>query len=293
MKTTLECLPCFLSQGLFAARQAGASRAEQKRVMDAVAALIPEIAFDASPPEIAVPVYRRIREITGNPDPFAAVKEQSNRAALAIAPSVRERIANAPDPLLTGVLAAIAGNIIDYGANHKFDLKEEINRILTTAAESAKREETRLFNLESLRSRLGEARNILYLGDNAGEIVFDKLLIETLQGLYPAGRITYAVRHEPIINDVTLEDARSTGLDEVCPVVSSGSRAPGTVPELCSPDFRKRMEEADLIISKGQGNYESLSDTALPLYYLLRVKCPVIAADIPAEMGDICLLKGN
>jgi len=279
------------NQGLFAAREAGCSRECQKQLMDAIAGRVPGLSLDASPPEIAVDIYAVIREMIQVDDPFAAVKKASNQAALAVYPELAQRVRDADDPLLTAVLVAISGNIIDYGANVHIDLAKEIRGIMADEAERVAREESRLFDIRNFRAALDTAAEVLYLGDNAGEIVFDRVLVETLKRLYPDLRLRYAVRGRPIINDVTLADARDTGLDQVCEVVSSGSPAPGTVPELCSPEFQKLLASADLIISKGQGNYESLSDTAYPVFYLLRVKCPVIAADIPAEKGSICLFR--
>ncbi|MBN2050004.1 MAG: DUF89 family protein [Spirochaetales bacterium] len=293
MRMYLECIPCMFNQGIFAARQAELSPEGQKEVLDALACLVPRISMKASPPEIAVEVYRVIREKTGLVDPFAAVKRESNENALAVYPEMLRRVKGSVDPLSLAVQIAISGNIIDYGANIRIDLKEEICRILDEEASAIAGEEKRLFDLEAFRSALSAAREILYIGDNAGEIVFDRVLIETLLRLYPDVTIRYAVRGEPIINDVTLEDALAVGMDRVCEVVDSGSPAPGAVPALCSPAFRRLLETADLIISKGQGNYEALSGTDYPVFCLLRVKCPVIAADIPAHLGDVCLFRAE
>lgn len=291
MHVYLDCIPCFFNQGLFAARQVGCSPACQKKLMDAISARVPDISLDRSPPEIAVDIYSIIRDILQVDDPFESVKKASNEAALAVYPELVQRIRDSSDPLLTAVLVAISGNIIDYGANVHIDLAKEISHILTKEAKKMTQEDTRLFNLEHLRASLGSSHELLYIGDNAGEIVFDRVFIETLLQLYPDLRIRYAVRGRPIINDVTLKDAEAVGLDRVCEVVSSGSPAPGAVPALCTEEFQKLLEQSDIIISKGQGNYEALSDSTYPVFYLLRVKCPVIAADIPAEKGSICLLR--
>ncbi|MCK5255186.1 MAG: DUF89 family protein, partial [Deltaproteobacteria bacterium] len=118
--------------------------------------------------------------------------------------------------------------------------------------------------------------------DNAGEIVFDRLFIEQL----PREKVTYVVRGEPIINDVTIEDAREVDMFELVDVIDNGSDAPGTILETCSHEFQKRFASSDLVIAKGQGNYETLSDINKRIFFLLQVKCPVIAKDIGFEVGS-------
>ena len=291
MNTYLDCIPCFFSQALFAARQAGCDEEQQKKVLDGISRLVPLLSMNASPPENAVPIYRIINEISGSADPFSGIKKQSNSAAISVYPDLLKRAETAKDPLLTAVEIAISGNIIDYGANRDIDLAAEMESILDQEEKAVHRESRELFNIESLRSALAEGKELLYIGDNAGEIVFDKILVATISRLYPEIRTRYAVRGRPIINDVTMEDARATGMDRLCEVVSSGSPAPGAVPKFLSPEFREQLKSADIIISKGQGNYEALSGSGLPVFFLLRVKCDIIARHIPADRGDFCLIR--
>ena len=139
--------------------------------------------------------------------------------------------------------------------------------------------------LERLRRRVQETKSILYLADNAGEIVFDRLLIEQL----PRDRVTVAVKGGPVINDATREDAEAAGLIDLVEVIDNGSDAPGTILEQCSPSFQRRFAEADLVIAKGQGNYETLNDVPREVFFLLKVKCPVIARDIACDLGHIAV----
>jgi uncharacterized protein with ATP-grasp and redox domains len=182
-------------------------------------------------------------------------------------------VEKAEDPLKTAVMLAITGNVIDFGANPQFRLEEEIQEV-------AQKEPT-INHYEDLEDRLAHAREILYIGDNAGETVFDRVLIETL-----GKPVTFVVREGPIINDATREDATKSGLDKVATVVSSGCDAPGTVLSRCTGEFLDHFERADLIISKGQGNYETLSGENRPIFHLLKAKCPVIAKDLGVEVGD-------
>ena len=137
---------------------------------------------------------------------------------------------------------------------------------------------------------MNTSKNILYLADNAGETIFDRVLIEEIKGLYGDKSIFYAVRERPIINDALKEDARACGIDRIADVISSGSDTPGTIISLCSEAFLKIYRDADMIISKGQGNFEALSDVSRPIFYLFMVKCPVVAKDLGCRIGDIILL---
>ncbi len=291
MNTYLDCIPCFFNQALFASRLAGCSEKQQKQILDEVSRLVPKLSMTASPPENAVPVYRIISEISGNPDPFNEIKEKSNKAAQEVYPHLVKRVESSDDPLLAAVETAISGNIIDYGANTNTDLMEEIEKILDQEDRAVHRERSELFDIEGLRRALSSSKELLYIGDNAGEIVFDRILVKTISGLYPGIKIRFAVRGSAVINDVTMEDARFTGMDEICEVISSGSSTPGAVLKFTSAEFSGLINNADVIISKGQGNYEALSGSGLPVFFLLRVKCGTIARHIPAEKGDFCLLK--
>jgi len=147
------------------------------------------------------------------------------------------------------------------------------------------------FDYQEFKYALNNAESILYLGDNTGEIVFDKLLIEELSNMLPDVKITYVVRDKPVINDALMEDAVSCGLDKIVDVISSGCDAPGTILDLCSKEFLKLYESAELIISKGQGNFETLADEKRPIFFLFKVKCPVIANHTGFNLGDIVLKK--
>ena len=141
---------------------------------------------------------------------------------------------------------------------------------------------------KKIKRVLDAAHEILYIGDNAGECVFDKILIEEMKK-----PVTYAVRDAPIINDATYEDAVQAGIDSVATIISSGTDAPGAILETCSAEFKKLYHNSSFIISKGQGNYEALSIEMGPIFFLLKVKCQVIANDIGVNKGDIVLKASN
>jgi hypothetical protein len=192
-------------------------------------------------------MHRLIRDLTHNPDPYPAVKNELNLRAESLEPVWRRRFLQAFPPFEAAVRLALAGNLLDVGAKTQLgetDVIEAFERALTAPVVGSVRE---------LEAAVRKARQILYLADNAGEIVFDRWLLTQL----PLGNLTLAVRGVPVLNDATLADAHWAGLDDMVEVISNGSDAPGTLLEDCSPKFRVRFAAADLVIAKGQGNYES------------------------------------
>ena len=280
MKTYLDCIPCFLQQALRAGRLSGLDNTSIKRLLNEVSMLIPSIPMDNTPPETGALIYKKINEIVGNNDPFAEVKERNINHAKQLYPELRQKIDSSNDRLLTAIRIAVAGNVIDLGASDHFDIEADLAEILV--------KDFAVFDYGKFKESLKNAENILYIGDNAGETVFDKLLIEELADTGKK-HITFAVREIPIINDVTVKEANWVGMHEVSEVISSGTTAPGTILSLCTNDFIDRFEKADMIISKGQGNYEGLSEVDRSVFFLLKAKCPVLASNIGVEKGDIIL----
>ncbi len=291
MKTCLDCIPCFFKQALEAARIAGADASVQHHILNEVSRVIPEFRLDASPPEMARTIYRVVRETTGLDDPYLQIKEQSNRFAMGIYDKLVLKQENSTDKLLTAVELAIAGNIIDYGVKNSLNVNQELERILSDEQQKIQHEEVRFFQYDAFKLALKQAKNILYLADNAGEIVFDRVLLEVIREQHPKIKIRFAVKEKPAINDALMQDALDCGIHEVAEVISSGSDAPGTLLPYCSVSFRNLFREADMIISKGQGNYETLSGEERPIFFLLLAKCPVIADHIGCRVGDVILLN--
>lgn len=278
MKTYLDCIPCFFEQALRAGRAATDDERALKQLLDELGRVLPDISLDSTPPETGQLVYRLVKRITGNADPFKAHKKDSTLKALALYPRMKGVIDQSDDGLLTAIRISIAGNIIDFGPTGTFDIESSL--------EDALQRTFAVCDYEAFSRHLARARQILYIGDNAGETVFDRLLIEQI------GKPTvFAVRDRPVLNDATLEDALDAGVDTVATIVSSGTDAPGAVIHTCSPEFRRMLDESEFIIAKGQGNYEALSTYHRPVFFLLKVKCPLIADDLCAAQGDI-ILKG-
>ena len=283
MRTSLDCLPCFVRQALDAARMVSTDPAVHERIVREVLRWTGEMDLDELPAVLGQRIHRRLREISGVEDPYRAAKDHWNRMALCLLPELKAEIKAASDRLVMAVRLAIAGNVIDMGVNGNVtesDVRQSVSQAL---AEPFTGEQN------GFRQAVAEARCILYLADNAGEIVFDRLLIEQL---LPA-RVTLAVRGAPVINDATMVDARAVGLHEIVEIIDNGSDAPGTVLEDCSQDFVRRFTEADLILAKGQGNFETLSDDPRNIFFLFKAKCPVIAARVGLPLGTHVLTRSN
>jgi len=280
MNTSLDCLPCLFRQTLDAVRRVSDDPALYERVVREVAGWVCTADLRLPPPVMAQRMHRFLREVTGIADPYANAKTRDNALALSLLPELREQLAVSPDPLLLAVRLAIAGNLIDLGSKHDL-CEEEILRSIRQVLE-----EPFSGDVETFRQAAENAEDILYLADNAGEIVLDRLLVEALG---PA-RVTVAVRGAPVINDATIDDARAAGMHEIVRVISNGSDAPGTVLEECDAGFRERFAQADLVISKGQGNFETLSAAPRDICFLLKVKCPVVASNVGLPLGTQALL---
>jgi len=282
MRTYLDCIPCFLRQALGAARLVSDDPDLHQRVLRSVLFAVARMDLGQAPPAMAREIHQIIRSASGDEDPYRGVKASSNRLVLGLLPQLRHRVASSSDPLQTAIRLAIAGNVIDYGV--RSDLTEEhVRRSIDWSLGARLDTET----LEALRSEIGSAGSILYLADNAGEIVCDRLLIELL----PLERVVLAVKGSPVINDATLADAVAAGLTELVQVVDNGSDVPGTILSLCSEAFRRSFSEADLVIAKGQGNYETLNDADRRVYLLFKAKCPVIARDVGHEVGELVITR--
>jgi len=289
MKTYLDCIPCFYRQALDAARIAGADELIQKKIIDELSKLIPDFSLEASPPEMGRAIYSLVGKISGVKDPFKEIKENSNKFALKLYPKLKQEINNSEDRLLTAVRLSIAGNVIDYGVKNSLNVEEEVNKIFNRDFKNDNENRKTVFRYQEFKEILSKVNHVIYLADNAGEVVFDRLLIEELTEKL-GKQLIYVVRDKPIINDALIEDAIFCGINKVAKITSNGSDAPGTILKYCSPEFMELYQDAELIISKGQGNYESLSEEDKSIFFLFRAKCPVIAKDIGCNVGDMVLV---
>ncbi len=267
-----------------AAKRTTSDTTIQKEIMQQVLLRCSQLDYDSTPPQIASWLYEVIFRYTGETDIYKQTKEWSNKKAMELLDKMHSEISRSECKFETAVRLAIAGNIIDFGAkSHVSDdmIEEVVSTSLTMPMNTD--------NIKTLQSQVNKANSILYLLDNAGEIVFDRLLLEQL----PKGKVTAVVRGRPIINDVTMDDAHTAGLTDIVRVIDNGSGAPGTIIEDCSDKFRSEFENADLIIAKGQGNFETLNTVKKNIFFLLKVKCPVVAQNIGLPIGSMVIKTFN
>lgn len=278
MKVHLDCFPCFLKQSLIALRYGTGNKELQERILKAILEDVGNTDMLKPPANATTFIHRRIRESLRK-DPFEGVKSEYNRIALGLYPSLKRIVEESSEPLRTASRLAIAGNAIDFGIFTSVDIEGAVERALHGPPA--------VDEYLSLRKEIAGAGEVLYLLDNAGEIVFDKILIETLQSM--GVKVTAVVKGSAVINDCTFSDAVETGLTEVCEVADNGSDAVGTVLEWTSDDFLRRYVKAPLVLSKGQANFETLSDPQKTIFYLLQSKCEVVSKELGLSLGSMIL----
>lgn len=274
MKLYLDCIPCFMQQALRAGRMATSDEKKIKQILDETGEMVKTISMHATPAEIGMSVYRIVSKVTGVSDPYKKIKQKHLAETKSIYPELEKIVANSDDKLLSAIRIAIAGNVIDLGVIKSFDIVKDVKSIL--------KRDFAIFDYSAFKKQLEKAENILYIGDNVGESVFDKILIKELKK-----PVIYAVRSIPIINDVTMEDAIASGLDEVAELIDSGCESPGIILNKSTPEFLEIFNTSGLVISKGQGNFEGLSDCSRQVFFLLKTKCPIISNHLGVEEGSI------
>jgi len=290
VKARLDCIVCVAKQTLKASRMATSDLRIQEKILRKVLRRLSEAEWNNTPLGLGreLQIFKIIRKYTGVEDPYLDVKKRSNEEALQLLPWVRKVVQESDDPLRASVLVSIAGNIIDAATVDEYDLKATILETLET--------KPRIDHYELLKEDVKGAETLLYFADNAGEIVFDRLLIEEMIRFRgrPFKKVSFVVKGGPIINDATIEDALMAGIDRIPNVkilkVSNGDESTG--PDILSEEVRNWLENHDLVLSKGQGNYEDLSEVGTP-YFLLMIKCPVIGDNIGVNVGDIVIMRGN
>lgn len=281
MKIELDCLPCFLQQILRASRMVTDDRETQEKIMKDAINIIKDYDSFRFAPEVGRAMHFLVKQYAGITDPYQKLKEKHLNEALQHYPDLKRFLFNKSDRLYWVLKIAAVGNIFDAAVNSEIRGSENLRKELAT--------EFKICDIERFRERLKSARTMLIISDNAGETVFDKVLIEELLDL----DITYAVRSGPIINDATIEDAELAGLGRQVRLISTGCDAPGVIRAECNSEFINVLDKADIVISKGQGNYETLSEEKREIFFLLKAKCPVIASDLGVNAGDYCLLNSG
>jgi uncharacterized protein with ATP-grasp and redox domains len=278
-----ECVPCFVRQAAEALALCVPDESKRADIMRQCLTAIVDADWNVAPAIVAQRLHRCLRECAGITDPYRTVKDAMNRLAIELLPALLAEGGSTIGEFEAAVRIAIAGNLLDSGAKTTLteaDTRAAMKRVFTDSLVGSARD---LFDAAT------QARQILYLTDNAGEIVFDRALIEAL----PAEKMFVGVRGSPVINDATEADAEIVGLQGIAPVIPNGSDAPGTILEDCSEEFRRVFDASDLVVAKGQGNYESLCSSGKHIFFLLRVKCTKVAKHIGTPAGTMVIREIN
>lgn len=270
MKVKPECFVCFVSQAIRATEIVSKKDEDAIRALKNVASVLSKLNYDVAPPLISEYVYGSITKTLDHDDPYSDIKKKYNKIALGYINDLRDYINNAEDKLQAAINISVAGNIIDFGSQiEKFNIKETLSKAIN--------EGFLVNDIKDFKEKISQANTLFFLADNAGEIVFDKLLLETIKILYPNLKIYIALRGKPIINDVTKNDIEGLGLEEIGTIIESTKPTPGFWPDYCDENCKKIYKSADIIISKGQGNFETLSEFDDDrVFFLFIIKCSVV-----------------
>jgi uncharacterized protein with ATP-grasp and redox domains len=274
------CIGCIINQSIKVADAIHASPSLSNELTSTVTQMSKDFSYDDNPPEVASYVYEKMAQIANKTDLYDEVKKLSTKKARSFIPLLKDKLSTSENKLLTCTKIAVAGNVIDLAAAVEFDLEEELEKIFDT--------HFAYNDFEMLKEKLTTAKTVLVIGDNVGEHIFDYMFIETLKELYPDVDYSYMVRGNPIINDVTMREAKEAGFDKLCELVDSGVNTPGFTYNRANSRSKKLFDSVDLVISKGMGNYECLSPSHRKnICFLLKVKCDVVASSLKKEVGDI------
>lgn len=279
MEIFLDCLPCMLKQVLGASRMAtNHEKIREKILIDSSKILSNYKQFRCSP-ELALAMHDTVKTHTKKNDPYDIIKENDIKTSLKIYPMLKSFLDKNNNSLYNALKISATGNIIDSAVYNDLDIE--------SCVENELNKDFGICDIEIFMEKLKDAKTLLIIGDNSGETVFDKVLIEYLSPL----KVTYAVRSAPIINDATIEDAKKSGLDECSTIISTGCNAPGAVLKRCNKEFLDIFNSSDIVISKGQGNYEALSDCEREVFFMLNAKCPVVSNKIGVDLYSYVFMR--
>ena len=274
MKLESGCLPCIVNQSYIASRMLGIINPEiQKKIIKETMSALLEFDYNHASPYFSTKLQSIVCKYSRGKNLYKKIKKNNYVIVKKFVPILERMIGNAKDKLETAVRLAIIGNTIDIGANPVFNLEKEIENIYTNV---------NMDNFKNFKTEFQKAKTILYIADNFEEALFDKFLIEQL---YPK-EVVFAVRSKEILNDITIKDCKFLRIDRLCRVIESGSEITGTDLQNANSEFKKLFKNSDLIISKGQGNLETLFEVKRRIYFMFKVKCEVISKKTGYPLGS-------
>jgi uncharacterized protein with ATP-grasp and redox domains len=281
MNIALDCIPCIINNYNSLIQTSNLSDEIKEKNLRQFLAFLAKTDYQQSPPVLGREIHRMIRQMLSNKDPYSEIKAKYNRMILNMYSKFENMIKKSDDPFITALKLAIAGNVIDFGCQHQLDIMDTVQKILNS--------EIKNNHLTKLKTDLKNAEQVLYIGDNCGEIVFDKLFIQTIN--HP--NIYFGVRGGVVINDITKADAEMVGIGEYARIITTGDDSPGAVWETCSDEFKTIFKQSDVVIAKGQGNLEGLIDVKHNIYFLFVVKCNLIASRVRANIGEFIIRNSS
>lgn len=286
MRIHKECLPCLINQVVKVANMCKVK--EQDALFHDVFAYLSTLDFQKTNPEVIGSTFQMIKQYTGNEDPYLDIRTYYNHLFLELLPSFEKKILASKDPFSMAIRYAIVGNIIDFNPMHTNSC-EDILRYF----ESIEEYQLTMNHIDALEGELAQAKTLLYLGDNCGELCLDKLLIAMLHKQYPNLHIYFGVRGAPVVNDTIAQDAYAIGMDAYAEIIDNGDNSLGTILPRTSKRFQEVYQTCDLVIAKGQANFESLSEEHKNIYFLLMCKCDVIASYLHVPKGSLVCLANE
>jgi hypothetical protein len=269
-----------MRQALDVCNFVGADEITKQSILKRVMEILIQGIDNDSPDGVGFLIQTELKRLTNHDDPYKKVKEESIQKALELYPSLVQLVENSSHKLKTAVELCIAGNVIDFGPSNKHDIELAVRQVM-----EAKKS---YFDYEEFAEDLKNALTVLVLGDNAGETVFDRLLMEQA-----VKRFYYAVKGEAVLNDAIYEDAIASGIDQVAEIIKNGSPMSGTVLPRCSSEFKDLFHSADMVISKGQANFETLADEKRRIFFLFKVKCMLLCRKHNLPLNEYVLLDNQ
>lgn len=283
----IECITCFVKQAEKLIHKFVRNKDERIRIMKKILKNSKKFKAHLVPIELSPSIYHELSKLLKVEDLYEEEKNLTNQKALEIKLFIENLLKESGDPFHTGVKLSIIGNIVDYTLEgiSEMNLENFIREF----------EKKQLFydDVEIFRQEIEKAETLLYLTDNSGEIVFDLVFLEYLQKLYPNLEITIGAKEKPILNDVTLDDLKKLDINQSFTLVSTGSDLPGNQEKSFKKEFLPVYKNADIVISKGQGNFEGLFESSRPIYFALMAKCPYLASFLKAPEKSMIFKKNQ
>ncbi len=284
MNIQSDCLECLLNQSIRVAKNLNLDKDKSKELLDIASSCISKYS-EVTPVVVASDMYPQMSSFLKKEDIYRELKDLSTLEALKLLPSVKKSIERFDNRVKGAIKASVAGNVIDFATPNHFDLSLEFEKVFDTPFT--------IDDEDEFLERLSNSQSLMIVGDNVGEHVFDKLLLKEITYLYPKVKLYYAVRGVPIINDVTLKEAKEIDIGSVATIVDSGVDTPGLDYNRASSEFMELYNSIDLIIAKGMGNYEALEGLGYNrIYHLFKVKCSVVSSTVGADLGSL-IFKRN